>query len=165
MTGPVRIHLGVDHEKNVRAKLEQHGWIVHPWGQGIFTEMSGDEIRQALVQHTPKTYWRWIPDMVAVRGSAVRLVDPKSDFRTDTENFSIEVDAYMAHSAMRGLGLPIVYVWQDMTCDTPAGLRVHNWRLEPERGKNRGSGTPYGLIYKFDQHPFDWAFGPPESPP
>lgn len=162
MSGVRRLHIGKGHELAVSAKIhDQYGWDVHPWGQGLFDDTPiGERVRAALVLHEPKTYWRWIPDLIAVKGGRVRLVDPKTD-ASNTDSFSIEIDAYMAHQAMRALGLPIIYVWQDFTCNTPAGLFVHRWELRPQRGRNRGSGTPYGLIYKNDQHPLEWAFGPP----
>lgn len=162
-TGAVRLHLGKGHEAAVAAKLEAHGWTVHPWGQGLFTDDAGEVIRQALVARQPKTYWRWIPDLIAVKGRAIRLVDPKTDL-SDSPNFAIEIDAYLAHLAMSGFGLPIIYVWQDMTCNSPAGLFVHRWFPELQRGATRGSGTPFGLVAKADQHPFDWAFGPATKP-
>lgn len=163
--GAVRLHIGQGHELEVAAKAKAHGWSVHPFGQGLFTGDDGDIIRQALVARSPKTYWRWIPDLIAVKGKRTLLVDPKTDLRGDTPNFSIEIDAYIAHLAMSGFGLPVIYVWHDMTCNTPAGLYVHKWFLEPERGALRGSGTPFGLISKSDQHPFEWAFGPRHHPP
>lgn len=162
MNGARRLHMGKSHEQDVMDRLPLHGWDVHPWGQGLFDDgTTGEKVRAALVLHRPKTYWRWIPDLIAVKDDRVLLIDPKSDQRGNTENFSIEIDAYMAHQVMRGLGLPIVYVWQDMTCNTPDRLFVHSWFLNPERGRFRGSGTPMGLVYKADQRPFEWAFGPP----
>lgn len=162
MNGARRLHTGKGHEEAVGQKLESHGWLVHPWGQGLFADdETGEQVRAALVLHQPKTMWRWIPDLIAVRNQRVYLVDPKTDLRQDTPNFSIEVDAYMAHLAMSSLGLPVVYVWQDFTCNTPIGLQPHRWELEPQRGKVGGSGTPYALIRKADQLPFAAIFGPP----
>jgi len=159
VTGAVRLHIGKGHELDVTEKLAAHGWIVHPWGQGLFEGEAGEHVRQALVARQPKTYWRWIPDLIAVKGTRLMLVDPKTDL-TDTPNFSIEIDAYIAHLAMSGFGLPVVYVWQDMTCNTPGGLFVHKWFAELQRGATRGSGTPFGLVSRADQKPFEWAFGP-----
>lgn len=151
-----RMHIGVSHEMNVMQKLQRHGWAVQKWGQGLLD----DEIRTALVAYKPKAMWRWLPDLIAVHGRRIFLVDAKTDQST-TPNFSLEVDAYMAHKAMRALGLPLVYVWQDMTTNTPEGLDVVRWVLEPQRGLNAGSGTPFLLVRKADQHPFEWAFGEP----
>lgn len=162
MSGQHRLHLGKSHEDAVADRLRAHGWVVHPWGQGLFADDAiGDEVRAALVTREPKTLWRWIPDLIAVKGNKIYLVDPKTDIRSDTPNFSLEVDAYMAHSMMRCLGLPIVYVWQDFTCNAPHRLRPVAWFLEPQRGVTRGSGTPFVLVAKADQDPFEKVFGPP----
>ena len=161
MNGSRRLHTGKGHEEATAGMLRARGWIVHPWGQGLFEDdENGEEIRAALVTHEPKTLWRWIPDLIAVRGRKIYLVDPKTDLRGDTPNFSIEIDAYMAHSAMQCLGLPIVYVWQNFTCNSPATLRIHKWMVEPQRGRVSGSGTPFGLVNKAEQYPFDRIFGP-----
>ncbi len=161
MSGERRLHIGKAHESATAERLHAHGWTVHPWGQGLFTDDdAGEEVRAALVTREPKTLWRWIPDLIAVKGSQIYLVDPKTDLRSDTPNFSLEVDAYMAHSMMRCLGLPIVYVWQDFTCNAPHRLRPVRWQLEPQRGEVRGSGTPFVLVRKVDQLPFEAVFGP-----
>ena len=150
------MHLGVEHELRVMHKIQAHGWACQKWGQGLLD----DEIRMAMVAYQPKTMWRWLPDLIAVGGRRIFLVDAKSD-ATTTPNFSLEVDAYMAHKAMRALGLPLIYVWQDMTCNTPDALKPIRWELQPQRGRNGGSGTPYLLVRKEDQRPFEWAFGQP----
>lgn len=150
------MHVGVHHEQEVARRLEASGWDVQRWGQGQFTET----IRQALVAKRPTVYWRWMPDLVAARGTRICLIDPKSD-SSSTPNFSIEIDAYIAHRAMLGFGLPIVYVWADMTVNTVDGLYVVRWELRPQRGINRGSGTPFALVRKIDQQPFEKFFGPP----
>lgn len=179
MSGQRRLHIGKSHEQAVAEKLRRHGWLVHPWGQGLFADDErglsacgsghtrcgecvgvGERVREALVCHEPKTMWRWIPDLIAIKAGRVCLVDPKTDQRGDTPNFSLEVDAYMTHMAMRSFGLPIVYVWQDFTCNAPQLLEPVRWVLEPQRGKVAGSGTPFILIRKADQYPFDSYFGP-----
>jgi hypothetical protein len=161
VSGERRLHIGKSHEGATADKLRCHGWIVHPWGQGLFADdEDGEQVRAALVTREPKTLWRWIPDLIAVKGKKIYLVDPKTDLRGDTPNFSLEVDAYMAHSMMRCLGLPIMYVWQDFTCNAPHLLKPVRWQLDPQRGEVRGSGTPFVLVRKADQVPFDEVFGP-----
>jgi hypothetical protein len=151
--GAVRIHLGKSHEEAVQERLEQYGWTVQPWGQGLLT----DEIRAAWQRHYPPVQWRWIPDLIAVRGTRLVLVDPKWDASPESPNFSIEQDAIMAHRAMAQLGLRIVYVFGDFSCNTPEGLVIAHRSLGAERERNGGSGTPYVLVRKADQHPFeDW---------
>ena len=160
MNGQHRLHIGKGHEDAVADELRLRGWIVHPWGQGLFDDGEvGAQVRAALVTCDPKTLWRWIPDLIAIKGHRIYLVDPKTDLRGDTPNFSLEADAFMAHSMMRCLGLPIVYVWQDFTCNAPDRLRPVGHFLEPQRGKVAGSGTPFMLVRKADQIPFDRVFG------
>jgi hypothetical protein len=149
-----RLHVGVLHEANVRDRLEERGWHAYTWGQGLFC----DDVRTALLARQPAVLWRWIPDLIAVKGPRLVLVDPKTDLFGDTDNFSIEILALTAHKVMTALGLAIVYVWQDFTTNTPDRLRVHRWVTEPHPRPGRGSGTPFALVYKADQHPFEWAF-------
>jgi hypothetical protein len=149
------MHLGLGHEQAVAEHLAGLGWTVHAWGQGLFDDRDGELVRAALVLHRPATHWRWIPDLIAVRGDEIRLVDPKAN-QSDTEYHAIEIDAWMAHRVMECLGLPIVYVWHDFTCNTPTGLGPRRWFLNPQ-GVN-GSGTPFVLIRKDEQHPLDWGF-------
>ncbi len=155
MTGPNRLHHGRAHEIAVRERLQRHGWIVQDWGQGILS----DEIRVALRVggREPAVLWRWIPDLIAVKGSRVVLIDPKSDLRSDTAYFSIEIGAWQAHLAMLPLGLHVVYVWADFTCNTAQGLKPVG---DPKPGVSEGR-TWFYLIRKDEQKSFEWAFGPP----
>jgi len=158
MTGQVRMHLGAGHESAVKERLEAYGWTVQAWGQGLITE----EIRAAMYAKYPPVLWRWIPDLIAVRGRVVVLIDPKSSERLDTPNFSIEQSALIAHQIMANLGLLIVYVFADFTCNSVQHLQIAYQSLnEPGRVKTGGSGTPYVLVRKADQRPFDEIFGPP----
>jgi hypothetical protein len=152
--GPVRMHLGKAHEDAVRERLVGLKWDVQPWGQGLLT----DSIRASIQRQYPKVLWRWIPDMIAARGRRVVLIDPKSEARNDTPNFTIEQDAYQAHCAMSVLGLRIVYVFADFSCNTPEGLAIVHHSIG-DRQQTGGSGTPYLLVRKADQHPFEELFG------
>lgn len=159
MKGQDRLHIGQTHERRVQAELERRGWYVQPWGQGLLHE----RVRQALNDKAPVVLWRWIPDLIAVKEPRICLIDPKSDYRSDTPNFSIEISAIQAHRAMSCLGLRVVYVFADMSCNTPEDLRPIRWEM-PDPGRRRvaanGSGTPYALVRKSDQHPLDKWFGP-----
>lgn len=121
-------------------------------------------VRQALMDRAPVVLWRWIPDMIAVKGNRVALVDPKSELRNDTANFAVEINALQAHRAMSPLGLRIVYVFGDMSCNFPEDL-VAVGRFMPDVGSQRvaanGSGTPFVLVRKHDQLPMDKLFGEP----
>lgn len=159
MSGQHRLHLGQGHEQRVQRELERRGWHVQPWGQGLLDDVT----RQALVEKAPIVLWRWMPDLIAVRDDKVALVDPKSDTRTDTPYYSIEISALQAHRAMSVLGLRIVYVWGDLTVNYPENLICERWVM-PDPGRNRvaanGSGTPFALVRKDAQHPMDRLFGP-----
>lgn len=146
-----RIHHGIAHERACLERLENEGWTVQPWGQGILT----DEIRNSLRDAHGTIMWRWTPDLIAVRNNEIRLVDPKSDIRADTEFFSLEVAAWATHTFMRVLGLPVIYVWQDFSVNWPDGIEVVRFS---EGTGTRGSGTPFVLIRKTDQHPWESAF-------
>lgn len=153
------MHVGLEHEKRSQTELEQRGWSVDPFGQGLFS----DEIRTALQSRHPVVQWRWIPDLIASRGRSVCLVDPKWDTRPDTAYFAIEQAALMAHAAMSMLGLRIVYVFGDLTCNCHEDIRVVEWIGPAPGGRRiatRGSGTPMALVLKSDQHPLDALFGP-----
>lgn len=156
MNGQIRMHVGVEHEHRVAAALAERGWLVQPWGQGLIRE----EIRAALVTRWPPVLWRWIPDMIAVRGKTVVLVDPKTSLREDTPNFAIEQSALIAHQIMAYLGLQIIYVFAGMLCNDVRYLTVEHRTMDGQRLANGGSGTPYVLVRKEDQRPMDAIFGP-----
>ena len=160
MKGQDRLRIGQAHERQVQTELERRGWYVQPWGQGLLD----DRVRQALNDRAPIVLWRWIPDLIAVRGERIYLVDPKTDYRPESPNFSIEISAIQAHRAMSCLGLRIVYVFGDLTCNTPENIRPVGWFM-PDPGRRRvaanGSGTPFALVLKSEQVPFDSCFGAP----
>lgn len=157
MRGQDRIRLGEAHERAVAARLVEQGWTVQPWGQGVMQE----DIRTSMFHQPHTVFWRWIPDLIAIRGSRVVLVDPKTEKNHATGNHALELDAWSAHQIMAPLGLPIVYVWADFTCNTPDRVRPHRVVYPKADGISirDGSQTPFVLVKKSDQHPFEQWFG------
>lgn len=162
MKGQDRIHHGLRHERRVKISLDVRGWHVHPWGQGVLS----NEVRQAFNERdrgSDVLLWRWMPDMIAVRGLDIFLVEAKSETRTDTPYFTIEVRSIMAQLAMKTLGLSTVVVWDDGTCNLTEDLEIVDFWL-PE-GRNRklinvdGSGTPFARVRKDQQRQLDELFG------
>ena len=156
--GQIRLHLGAAHEQAVSDALMERAYTVQPFGQGLLIP----EIRAALQHLKPDALWRWVPDLIAVRGKKVALVDPKTGWRQDKGNVAIENSAILAHRMMAPLILPIIYVF-----DTPHGLLcAHHDELKIQRyildtGTVRGgSGTPFALVHHTDLVPFDVMFGP-----
>lgn len=162
MTFQDRIHVGLLHEKAVAQELAARGWHVHPWGQGVLS----DAVRHAFMDRDSGRdvlLWRWMADLIAVRGKSVVLIDPKSEQRKDTPFFTIELRALMTHLAMKPLGLNTVVVWADMTCNRVDKLRiVDHWLPEPDKRRvtTAGSRTPFARVRKDEQRPLDEFFGP-----
>jgi hypothetical protein len=145
--------VGQRHEQAVADRLRSEGWDVHVWGQALLSE----PLRKALLEQPHTVFWRWLPDMVAVRSDAIRLIDAKNEQRVDTPNYAIETAALTAHRAMERLGLGVTYVWPDFTVNWPAGLDIIK-EFGAQRGQNGGSGTPFCLVRKADQFPWELAF-------
>lgn len=145
-----RLRLGHHHEAVVRERLTGDGWTVQEWGQGILD----DDIRKALRAQHVTVWWRWLPDIVAIRGSRVLLVDPKNSQQLTSPTFNLEEGAWCAHQLMRPLGLPIVYVWADFTCQVA-------WRVDPVcHMPGAGEGrTPYVKVARSQQLPWADVFG------
>lgn len=154
--GALRLRLGGSHEAAVAERLEALGWLVQPWGQGILIP----EVRAALSRLSPPSMWRWTPDLIAIRGRSLVLVDPKTTMRQDTPNFAIEQMALITHLIMEcSFGIPIVYVFSDFTGNQVSRLRVMHRSLDATRLINGGSGTPMVLVRKDEQLPFEKLFG------
>lgn len=162
MSIPVdRLYLGESHEKRVEEALRCRGWAVQPWGLGLIQK----PFHIALQSQPHVVLWRWIPDIIAMKDQIVLLVDAKTEWRRDTPYFTLEINAYQSHLAMAALGLPIVYVWGDLTCNTPQRLNIIDCFF-PDPGKRRvgtsgGSGTPFLRVRKDEQRSLDSWFGSP----
>jgi hypothetical protein len=158
-----RKHLAESHEFAIRVELERRGWTVEPFGIALLS----DHMRQALRQVQPLALWRWLPDLIATRDRRTVLVDGKDEQRNDTPNFAVEETAILAHRTMATLGVPIVYVFSDMSCNFNCDdLLNQGRRVGPTHGGSRvqgaaGSGTPFWLLPKRHQLHLDEVFGAP----
>lgn len=142
--------LAVAHERATCELIRGCGWRCEPFGQALLSSEMRDALRRT------KSPIRWIPDLIASNLEIVMLVDAKSETRHDTPNFSIEKAAHDAHLRWWAImGVPVLYVWADFRVQWANDL--HPTITGPWHGY--GSGTPYWLIPKAKQLPFDSVFG------
>jgi hypothetical protein len=143
--------VGDAHETRVRHELEQRGWTVSAYGQGVLAE----PIRRAL--KAADSRMRWDPDLVAAHGSSICLIDAKASMRgEDAWTYAISRKAVRAHLRMwSDLDVPIYYVFSNLGVATPAEV-MQFCRLATigEAGGylSFGAGLP---------RPFDDVFGSP----
>jgi hypothetical protein len=144
-----RIGSGSAHERRVYEALLPLCDTVELIGQSqLSTEMR-------FYLRRINTRFRWFPDMLAVFRKQLWLVDPKFG-RMDTDSWDIEVSAFDAHPAFQdAFGVPVVYVWADLTCS------YHDDVKEWVRGPFPGVGqwrTDYYLVPKSVSRPLDEVF-------
>jgi hypothetical protein len=156
VSGQVRLRQGAAHESEVAERIERCGFVVNPFGQGLFKE----ELRAILQTVSPPLLIRWIPDLIVAHPTRRRLVwfvDAKSG-RLDTGRHAIEINAVIAHLALMGaMQVPVAYVWADFRVGFAHLLRpvAQNLPIDPQAG----SKTPFWLVRHEDQHPFEDVFG------
>jgi hypothetical protein len=143
--------VGDAHEQRVRLELEQRGWTVAPYGQGVLPE----PIRRAL--KTTDSPMRWDPDLVAASGSSICLIDAKAAMRgTDAWSYTVSRKALQAHLRMwTTLDLPLYYVFSNLGAATPAEV-MQFCRLSRLGNAGGYVSFPAGL-----PRPFDDVFGQP----
>lgn len=152
--GQERMHVGLSHETAVADRLRSFGWHVEPFGQGLFT----DVIRSSMQHHDPPVLLRWLPDLIASRAGRIVLVEAKSR-TSDTPNNSLEIDCLSALTTCEACwSIPVVIVWGDFTVNRPRDLRPFRWVTQRESWVS-GSRTPFVLVRKSDQLPFERFFG------
>jgi hypothetical protein len=157
---------GYQHEQQVKAALELRGWQVSPFGHQVLPAHAREIVRRNDIG-VDRVLWRWMPDFIASKGDRVYLVEVKAELRTDTDFFSIEQKALDAHKVANRLGFRVIVVFDDMTCNFSDYLTPHK-KWTPMPGLRRlvnvnGSGTPFVLVRKADQHTFNMFFDRPET--
>lgn len=147
---------GDAHEQYVAEELTLRGWEVNAWGQGVLTRT----VRGALGRTDSSL--RWTPDLVAVRGEVVALIDCKSRMTSgSTDRHAVERAAVKAHLQLAAwTDLPVYYVFDDLGVLTPHDVLMAG-RIGPHT--RVGSGAPYYLIGRGLDRPFDDIFGPHEQ--
>lgn len=152
------------HEYAIQTELERRGWYVEQFGQALLSDRAKESLHRVEL-----TYWRWLPDLIASKDDQVLLVDGKTERRCDTPFFSIETNAHLAHLAMSGLRLPIVYVFADMSCNYHDCVTKAREFGDPNAGGRvagvNGSGTAFILVEKSEQQHLDAVFGEPIGEP
>lgn len=144
--------IGDAHEQRVTKELNQRGWHVSPWGQGIM----GEPIRLAL--HSTTSSLRWTPDLIAAQGQQVVLIDCKSRMTSQaSRRHAVERSAVAAHlQLVAWTQLPLYYVFDNLDLLSPydaLGLGQEGPRTAA------GSGTPYLLVPAARALAFDHVFG------
>ncbi|KAA6223669.1 hypothetical protein CP973_18640 [Streptomyces albofaciens JCM 4342] len=144
--------IGGAHEEHVAHELTLRGWDVSPWGQGTLTA----NVRRVL--RTTDSSIRWMPDLIAVRGEDLALVDCKSRMTSGTTHrHAVERAAVRAHLQLTAWTyLPVFYVFDDLGV-----LSAHDVLTHGRNGPwaSRGSRAAYYLISTAVAVPFDAVFG------
>ncbi|MFC9595804.1 hypothetical protein ACFTUC_39165 [Streptomyces sp. NPDC056944] len=144
--------IGDAHEQRVTHELNQRGWHVSPWGQGVM----GEPVRLAL--HHTSSSLRWTPDLIAARERQVVMIDCKSRMTSQTSRrHAVERAAVTAHlQLVAWTQLPLYYVFDNLDLLTPydaLGLGREGPRT------TAGSGSPYLLVPADRSMPFENVFG------
>lgn len=149
-----RMAIAESHEEAVLERFRRFGWHAHPFGQTLFSEPFRRELKRS------SSDLRWLPDVIAIRGTDVVLADAKTELRDDTPNHAIEIRSVESHIRIQKAfpRITIYYVWPDFTICTPNWLKEHSRQYT---GPTTGSGTPMLLTPKDLQWSFDAFFAPP----
>ena len=148
-----RMNRAESHETAVMSRLADSGWTVCAFGQAQIEEHVREELKQT------GSWLRWLPDVLAVCGKRVLLIDAKSEERTDTPNYAIEKRSLDSHLRLGLAGEPVVYAWDDFRVCFAGDVNDATKTTGPDYGN--GSGTPYWLVRKDDvARPWEAIFGP-----
>ncbi len=126
MTSTERMVFSSAHEANVKRLLDEYCDAVHRTGHPARTD-KGSNVRFLELIEEPDFPWRWMPDFCAVVDRActrdgkrrdIKFVEAKSS-GDQYEFHAINAPAYEYYPTLqKGLGRPIVFVWEDYTFNT-----------------------------------------------
>lgn len=151
VNGSARMAAAELHEKRVVNELRRLGFTVEPFGQALLSKHARDALRRV----DPPTLLRWLSDFIAWRDDVPPFLVEAKGTMSETQSFSIETLSYECALALeRDFGLPVLFVFADMTCNWASHLEPHRRCL----GSSRGSGTPFVLVWKTDQCALEQMF-------
>ncbi|WP_445270420.1 hypothetical protein [Streptomyces sp. DSM 41634] len=142
--------VGDAHEEHVATALRQHGWTVHPCGQGTYPPAIQDALR-----HT-RSALRQFPDLIAARNGELVTIDAKDRMP------STHTDRYAISTATLNAGLlftaahaptPLYYVFGDMKVLTPS--EIHHYAAHT---RTHRSGS-WVMVSTRQAHAFHTVFG------
>ncbi|MFI0716455.1 hypothetical protein ACH4SK_38865 [Streptomyces inhibens] len=144
--------IGDAHEQRVARELDKRGWTVDEWGQGVLSPAAHAALRST------DSFLRWAPDLVAVQGRHLFMIDCKSRMTSRaTGRHAVEAAAVTAHLQLAAwTGLPVCYVFDNLDVLTPLDVLMAG-RSGPH--SVRGSGSPYHLVPTKHALAFDAVFG------
>lgn len=151
-TGSERFALAYAHEQAVAERFTDARCIVCPFGQAQISDIARDGLG---LTSSPL---RWMPDLLVITplDEAVQhayWVDAKAEFRKDTPNYSLEINAWRTHHWLAHAGIDVIIVWGDFRWSHAAEL--HPYDLEQGPFLGNGSGTPFVLVRKWMTHPWE----------
>jgi hypothetical protein len=150
-TFEARLATGKDHETRVTSELEQRGWTVTQWGQGILPDVTRWAIREA------RSRFRYFPDLVAARPGEIATIDAKECMHsTETGRYAVSRECVaFGLQFYAAFGLPLYYVFGNLGVLCPTEISSYG-RVGP-----RSTGGAYYLVNGHFAHIFDDVFGVP----
>lgn len=150
----VRLSAARAHECRVGRELEQRGWEVTPWGQGILPPGTC----RALAACGSR--FRHFPDLVAARGGQAAAVDAK-DGACSAVSGRYAVSRGCVSFGLQftaAFDLPVYYVFGNLTVLSPAEVMA----CGAARRGEPGNGSYY-LVPGHAGRDFDEIFGRPST--
>lgn len=149
-----RLAVGEEHERRVQRELEERGWTVARWGQGILPE----PVRRAIQENGSR--FRHFPDLIASRPGELVTVDAKDRMRsTETNRYAVAHECVtFGLQFMAAFGIPVYYAFGNLGVLCPTEIMSYG-RIGP---RATGGGAYY-LVPERLAHNFDDVFGSPES--
>lgn len=147
-----RLSRGEQHEKRVRRELEERGWEVTPWGQGILPELTRQALRDA------RSRFAHFPDLIAARPGEIVAVDAKERMHsTPTGRYAVARDCVsFGLQFVAAFGLPVYYVFGNLGTLCPTEVMSYG----TTGPRSTGSGAYYLVPERIARH-FDDVFGQP----